>query len=290
MEQPSISQIATTATSPAYEARLLCRRGLVSKTAGIAPGFLQANLVVLPSAYATDFKNLCARNPVPCPLLGMTPVGNPHKVAPAECIKTADFDIRTDFPSYIVHGEDGTQVVKKDILAEWTADHVGFLIGCSLSFEDALLRNGLKVCHQLTNRLPAMYLTNVPLLASGVFYGSTLVTSMRTYLPHEVERARDVTRPYLATHGEPIAWGWDGAKSIGVGDVDKPDFGDRQDFEEGEVPVFWGCGVTPQVAVRNASSRIDGVTMAHEPGHMLVTDWTVGDLPDIASAIALIIG
>ncbi|KAL4938546.1 hypothetical protein BDV06DRAFT_215031 [Aspergillus oleicola] len=288
METPSKSQISNQATSPSHEARLLCRHNLATKTAGLAPGYLQANLVVLPYVYAGDFKNLCARNPVPCPLLGFTPTGNPNKVIPEECIKTPDFDIRTDFPGYVVHTPDGGIQLKKDILNEWTDDHVGFLVGCSFSFEDALLQNGLKICHQLANKLPAMYVTNIPLLASGVFHGSTFVVSMRTYQPGEIEKVRDVTRPYLATHGEPIAWGWDGARAIGVADIDRVDFGDRQDFEDGEIPVFWACGVTPQVAVRNASSRIEGVTMAHEPGHMLVTDWTVEDLPEIASKITSI--
>ncbi|RDW61719.1 uncharacterized protein DSM5745_10391 [Aspergillus mulundensis] len=295
IESPSQSP----SPSPSQAARLLSRTNAVKTTTGLAPGYLQANLVILPSRYSSAFQDLCARNPVPCPLLGLTPVGNPQKILPEGCIKHDDFDIRTDFPSYVVHAEDGKSVrVKTDILDEWTSDHVGFLIGCSFSFEDALTRNGLRICHQLAGNVVAMYQSTIPVLPAGVFWGSSMVVSMRTYLPSEIERVRDITRPFLATHGEPVAWGWEGAKSIGVRDIHNPDFGDAQEFKEGEVPVFWvcrsphyhnvACGVTPQVAVRHAvrAGRVQGVTMAHEPGHMLVTDWTVEDLPRIPGRIA----
>ncbi|KAL4899234.1 hypothetical protein BDW74DRAFT_171688 [Aspergillus multicolor] len=285
IESPSPSS----SQSPTQAARLLCRSNGVKSTTGLAPGYLQANLVILPSRYSSDFQDLCARNPVPCPLLGITPVGNPHTILPEGCIQHEDFDIRTDFPSYAVTSNNGKSVtLKTDILAEWTSDHIAFLIGCSFSFEDALLANGLKICHQLAGNVVAMYQSNIPVLPSGVFYGSSMVVSMRTYQPDEIDTARDVTRPFLATHGEPVAWGFEGAKSIGVVDIKTPEFGDAQVFAEGEVPVFWACGVTPQVAVRNAVSagRVKGVTMAHEPGHMLVTDWTVDDLPLIPGKIA----
>lgn len=102
--------------------------------------------------------------------------------------------------------------------------------------------------------------------------------SMRPYKEHEVERVRDVTRPFLSTHGEPVAWGWEGAREIGIRDVHEPDFGQKQVFEDGDVPVFWACGVTPQMVVEAAGDKIDGLVFAHEPGHMLVTDWTTEDL------------
>lgn len=209
-------------------------------TVGMAPGYLQVNLVVLPSAYADHFRDLCARNTVPCPLLGWTPIGDPHKILPRGVIATDDFDIRTDFPSYRVIQNGEELAAKRDILAEWTDDHVGFLIGCSLSFEEALLAAGHRICHQDAGGVPAMYRTNIPVLPTGIFCdGATYVVSMRAYRPEAIEKVRDITRPYLATHGEPVAWGWDGAEAIGVRDVHSPDFGDKQEFREGEVPVFW---------------------------------------------------
>jgi uncharacterized protein YcsI (UPF0317 family) len=206
----------------------------------VAPGYLQANLIILPSAYAGDFHALCLRNPVSCPLLGHTPeAGNPHKIVPEACITTSDFDLRTDFARYRVYEHGRFVTATTDLRDVWTADHVGFLIGCSFSFEDALTRNGLQPRHQLTNTLVAMYRSSIPVLPAGVFTGATCVVSMRPYRPEHVERVRALTRPYLSTHGEPVAWGWDGADAIGVKDVAKVDFGMPQRFEEGEVPVFW---------------------------------------------------
>ena len=234
--------IAANAVNPAHESRLLSQHNLVPNTVGMAPGYLQANLVVLPSAHASDFRDLCARNIVPCPLLGFTHVGNPNRVVPEGVITAPDFDVCTDFPSYrILHG--GSEIAQKqDILAEWTNDHVAFLIGCSLSFEEALLAAGHRICHQNKGGVPAMYKTNIPVLPTGIFCdGATFVVSMRAYALKEIEAVRAITRPFLSTHGEPVAWGWEGAKGIGIRDVHNPDFGDKQDFRADEVPVSWVC-------------------------------------------------
>lgn len=233
--------VVSEAINPAHESRLLSRHNLVPNTVGLAPGYLQVNLVILPSAYASDFRDLCARNPVPCPLLGFTPVGNPTRIIPEGVIKTPDFDVRTDFPSYRVLRAGKEVAVVKDVLSEWTDDHVAFLIGCSLSFEEALVAAGHRVSHQDDGKVPAMYRTTIPVLPAGVFHGegANIVVSMRPYPPKDIESVRTLSRPFLATHGEPIAWGWDGAKSIGVTDIDHPDFGDVQNFRDGECPVFW---------------------------------------------------
>ena len=235
---PSLS---AQSSSPAHEARLHSRHNLLTNTSGRAPNYLQANLLILPSRYAGDFHDLCLRNPVACPLLGITSAGNPHAVSPKECIRTtADFDIRTDFPAYRVYEKGKLKASSKpDLLDSWTDEHVGFLIGCSYSFEDALCAAGLQPRHQRTGKLVSMYRTNISLLPAGIFTDATFIVSMRPYKPEEIEKVRDVCRPYLATHGEPVAWGWDGAKAIGVGDIASPDFGDAQLFENGEVPVFW---------------------------------------------------
>lgn len=235
------SQITSQKTSTAHEARLLCRHNLVNGTAGIAPGYLQANLIVLPSKHADHFRALCTRNPVACPLLGVTTTpGDPHHISPAACIKTPDdFDIRTDFPKYRVYKHGNHIATTTDLKSVWTSDHVAFLIGCSYSFEDALTAADLPPRHHITNRVVAMYRSNIPVLPSGIFTGARCIVSMRPYRLEDLERVRDVTRAFLSTHGEPVAWGWDGAKEIGIEDISRPDFGEPQDFKDGEVPVFW---------------------------------------------------
>lgn len=287
-------------------ARLAARENtLPHMTTGLAPSYLQANLIVLPSRYADDFRLLCARNPVPCPLLAesATPgdatllrshlkapvAANGHRankqgqhVEEVVLPVAKDIDLRHDFPRYKIYQDgqlSGPDV--QDIAAQWTPDHVGFLIGCSYSFESALNAAGLPPRHQLHGRNVAMYRTTVPLCPAGAFTGATQVVSMRPYRREDVERVRDVTRPYVATHGEPVAWGWDGARALGIRDVREVQWGQPclrldgggglfDETEEGYVPVFWGCGVTPQNAV--AVAGLDGTVMAHSPGCMGVLD------------------
>ncbi|KAJ9145497.1 DUF1445 domain-containing protein [Pleurostoma richardsiae] len=294
-------------------ARLAARsNGFTSGTSGLCPSYLQANLIVLPSRYAADFRLLCARNPVPCPLLAESAVpgdatllkshlkipvhgatagaagglagGKPTQKHEDEVLLpvAGDIDLRRDAPKYRVYkdGEfSGSEV--EDVAAEWTDDHVGFLIGCSYSFESALADAGLPPRHMIQGRNVPMYRTTVPLCPAGVFAGGTYVVSMRPYRKADVERVRDVTRPYVATHGEPIAWGWDAVSQLGIKDIRKPEWGERAvrldgsglAFDEGDedyVPVFWGCGVTPQNAVMMAGLK--GTVMAHAPGHMIVLD------------------
>lgn len=288
--------------------RLAARdKSLTDITAGLAPSFLQANLIVLPSRYANDFRLLCARNPVPCPLLAesarpgdatilrsrlKTPVQETTTNGqPAERPKhldemvidvATDIDIRHDFPKYKIYKNgqpDGVDI--EDVAAQWTDDHVGFLIGCSYSFESALATAGLTPRHQLQGRNVPMYRTKIPLCPAGVFTGATYVVSMRPYKIADISRVRDITRPYVATHGEPVDWGWDGMKRLGIKDITKVQWGDPSlnldgsgrpfdESEEGYVPVFWGCGVTPQNAVMMAG--LEGTIMAHSPGHMIVLD------------------
>lgn len=253
---PTRAEIDSLPLSPAHKARLLCRHNLVETTSGLAGDYVQANLIVLRAEYADDFRMLCARNPVPCPILGSTPVGDPHRIIPTspgvnviEETDNKNFDIRTDVPCYhifrTVADDQGEKKVvietKSTLLSDWTDQHIAFLIGCSFSFEQALTQAGLRICHQENHKTVAMYQTSIPLLPTGIFHGSTFVVSMRLYKLEEIEQVRNVTRPYLASHGEPVAWGWDGAKSIGVNDLGKVDYGDAQVVREGDVPVFWVC-------------------------------------------------
>ena len=279
----------------AHELRLRCRAGgHTGHTSGLAPGHLQANLLVLPRAHAEDFANLCRRNPVPCPLLATasTPFAlsssSPASAQPGPLMK-APFDLRTDLPRYNVyrHG----QLVESGITslrdhwpdpgpdeADGPSTHVAFLIGCSFSFEAALERAGLPPRHVVQGRNVSMYAAPLlPLNPAGVFVRGSYVVSMRPYRAQDVDRVRAITRPFVATHGEPIAWGWAAVAELGIADLAAPEYGDpveiRTDLDE--VPVFWGCGVTPQAAVVAAGDALgDGIVMAHAPGHMLVLDIT----------------
>ncbi|OBR02580.1 Duf1445 domain protein [Colletotrichum higginsianum IMI 349063] len=278
------------------DARLAFRSGtFTSTTSGQAPTYLQANLIILPKRYADDFRLLCQRNPVPCPLLAESASpGDFQRLkshitshdGTASLPVAENIDLRRDFPRFRVYENSKHVPVNGEseplsVEDQWLAgDHVGFLIGCSFSFERALAEAGLRPRHQLHGRSVAIYRTSIPLCAAGVFTGATYVVSMRPYRPSEIERVRDVTRPFVATHGEPIAWGWDGAERIGIRDVTKPDWGDVTLRLDGEgvfgpdddeyVPVFWGCGVTPQEAVMRAD--LEGTVMGHAPGHMTVLD------------------
>ena len=193
----------------------------------------------------------------------------------------AGVDIRTDIPRYMVYRDGKLEKVQcADLVQDWTEDHVAFLIGCSYSFESALAKAGLPPRHTVQGRNVPMYRTKMPLCPAGVFTGATYVVSMRPYRVDEVEAVRDVTRPYVMTHGEPIAWGWEAVEQLGIVDIDKPEWGDAPLTDDGRplgartekdvVPVFWGCGVTPQEAVMRA--ELPGVVMAHAPGHMLIMD------------------
>lgn len=253
-----------------HEARLAARRNVyTSSTSGLAPTYIQANLIVLPSQYADDFRQLCLRNPVPCPLLAETPIGNRHKLK--SCLPgidgdaiAKDLDITRDAPRYTVYRRGKlVQFEIPDIAEHWTDDHVAFLIGCSYSFETALTLAGLPPAHQVLQRNVPMYRTNIRLCPSGVFTGGTYVVSMRPYRASDIERVRDITRPFLATHGEPIAWGWKAVKELGIIDINKPEWGEAPLMDENDfVPVFWGCGVTPQNVVMSADLG-DNVIMGH---------------------------
>ncbi|RAK95293.1 DUF1445 domain protein [Aspergillus ibericus CBS 121593] len=299
--------IPSTLTS--QQTRLLARQNTITNTAGYSPGTLQANLLILPHKYSEDFHNLCLRNPVACPLLGISSApGNPHQITPSRCIQSPDFDLRTDCPRYRVykHGK-CVEANKRDLLDVWPypftpqkqlqqqqeeeagnkdgEQYTAFLIGCSFSFESALHDANLTPRHHLTSTIVAMYRTTIPLLPAGIFTNGTCIVSMRPYREEDIERVREITRPYLATHGEPVDWGWDAVKRLGIRDIEDPDFGERQDFEPGEVPVFWACGVTPQMAIEAAGEKIEGLVFAHEPGHMLVTDWRVEDLERLKGGV-----
>ncbi|KAF8470256.1 hypothetical protein BDZ91DRAFT_771307 [Kalaharituber pfeilii] len=229
---------------------------------------IQANLLVLPSRYAEDFKAFCVRNPVPCSLLDITSPGEYSSRLAAYT------DLRTDIPAYNVYIDGVLDESGKDnVKTEWSSDHIGFLLGCSYSFETALARQGLAPRHMLLRKSVPMFISNIPLNPAGVFSKGTYVVSMRWYKPSDIPKVQDITRRYARQHGEPIAWGWDGAEKIGVLDRIRSktvDFGEWTDGEEDEIPVFWGSGVTSQLIVMECG--IEGVVLSHMPGCMFVTD------------------
>jgi len=241
----------------------------------LAPDNVQANLAVVPREYAAELADLCARNPVPCPLV--EPPLAPGAFEP-RCAPGAD--LRTDLGRYRVWRGGELVDTPRDLHASWSGDLVAFLIGCSFTFDHALVQAGLTPRHSALNRNVPMYRTSVPLAPAGRLRG-VMVVSMRPYRAEDVERVRDVTRPYRIAHGEPVAWG-DPAQ-LGIRDVMRPDYGDPPVFEAGEIPVFWGCGVTPQSVI--AASGVP-FAITHEPGHMFVTDLRHADVATAPSFAA----
>lgn len=235
--------------------------GFTGPTSGLAPGMAQANLVVLPAGDAADFEAFCSANPRPCPLLEVTAAGDPvpRRLAPGA-------DLRTDLPAYRVY-RDGRLVEERSEVRElWRDDLVAFLIGCSFTFEHALLREGIPVRHIELGRNVPMYVTNRECVPAGRFAGP-LVVSMRPIPEPLVQRAAEVTGRYPQMHGAPVHVGDPAA--LGIGDLSRPDYGEAVPVGEGEVPVFWACGVTPQ-AVALASKVPFMIT--HAPGCMFITD------------------
>lgn len=244
------------------DVRRLARAGeWTGPTPGCAPGFVQANLVILPRALAFDFLLFCQRNPRPCPLLDVTEPGDPEprQVAPGA-------DLRTDVPRYRVFRDGALVAEPNDVRELWQDDSVGFLLGCSFTFENALLQAGLPVRHIEMNRNVPMYRTNVACRPAGVFRGP-LVVSMRPMQPAEAIRAVQICTRFPRAHGAPIHLGDPAA--LGITDLNRPDFGDPVEVRPGEIPVFWACGVTPQAAVMTARPPF---CVTHSPGHMFVTD------------------
>lgn len=248
--------------STAAALRQACRTGAWSEpTSGLAQGYQQGNLVILPASYADDFLRFCIRNPKPAPILDVSELGDPSLPGLGEGI-----DIRRDVPRYRVfrNGEPAERVTDLDAL--WRDDFVSFVLGCSFSFETALLRAGIPVRHIDAGRNVAMYLTNIETDRAGPF-GGPMVVSMRSFQPQDAIRAVILSAQMPQAHGAPVHLG--DPESIGIADLAKPDFGDAPDIRFGDIPVFWACGVTPQSAIRLAKPKI---AITHEPGHMLMTD------------------
>jgi len=235
-------------------------------TASLAPGHVQANLVVLPETDARDFETLCARNPQPLPLLEKTVAGSSATLRVA-----ADTDLQTDLPKYRVYRNGALSEERTDLTGIWQSDWVGFLLGCSFTFDALLVSAGLRVAHLETQRNVPMYITNQMLSPSGPMRGP-LVVSMRPVHPSNLDRVVELTTSIPLAHGAPIQIG--DPEGLGI-DLDKPDFGDPPAIQTDELPVFWACGVTSQAVA--LQSQLPWM-VTHAPGHMFVTDLHVSDL------------
>lgn len=243
------------------EARRIIRGGAYSgHTAGIAREFVQGNLCILPSAFAAEFAAFCQRNPKPCPIIGIGAAGDPTLP------DLGDIDVRTDVPCYRVF-ENGRLVDEPtDVRRYWSDDLVTFAIGCSFSFELPMLEDGIRLQHIDRNVTVPMYRTRIDCVPAGRF-AAKMVVSMRPLAPADAIRAVQITSRFPAVHGAPVHLGF--PEAIGIADLMRPDYGDPPEIAPGELPVFWGCGVTPQVAVEAARPPL---CITHKPGAMLITD------------------
>ena len=233
----------------------------VRHTAGLAAGKVQGNVAIVPAAWADDFLRFCVQNPKPCPILMVGEAGQPALPALGE-----DIDIRRDLPRYRVF-RDGIEIATPtDIVDHWRDDLVTFVLGCSLSFEWALMEAGMRLKHVEADSTVPMYRSNIDCAPAGPFRGK-MVVSMRPFPPAEAIRAIQITSRFPTMHGAPVHIGL--PEALGIRDLARPDFGDPVEIGADELPLFWGCGVTPQVAIEAAKPPL---FISHFPGCMLITD------------------
>jgi uncharacterized protein YcsI (UPF0317 family) len=234
---------------------------LTGDTSGLAPGFVQGNLAILPADLAADFLRFCVANPKPCPVLAVAEPGSP--LLPS---LGADLDIRTDVPRYRVWRDGVLAGEPTDLNAVWRDDLVAFVLGCSFSFEEALIADGVEVRNVACGVNVSMYRTSIACQPAGPFAGPLVVT-MRPFAPADAIRAIQITSRFPSVHGAPVHLGR--PDLIGIADLDKPDYGDPVPVSADEIPVFWACGVTPQAVIAAARPPF---AITHAPGCMLVTD------------------
>ncbi|MBU7447806.1 MULTISPECIES: putative hydro-lyase [Lactiplantibacillus] len=242
--------------------RQACRQGLYrEQSSGQCLGYTQANLVILPESEAYDFLLFAQRNRKACPILEVTDVGS-RKLS----VFATDIDIARDCPQYRVYRNGQLVDSPYEVSSIWQSDFVTFLIGCSFSFESALLENGIEMRHITLKKNVPMYMTNIKTTPAGRFHGNVVV-SMRPIPAKQIAQTIAITEQLPQVHGMPIQVGQ--PESLGITDLSKPDFGDSVPIYNGEIPVFWACGVTPQAVVMQSKLPL---VITHAPGHMLMTD------------------
>ncbi len=245
------------------ELRKRIRSGeFTGNTSGYSQGYVQGNLCILPADWANDFLQFCQLNPKPCPLIGLSSSPGDFNIAKLGI----DLDIRSDIPSYKVFKNGELQEEINDVSSHWRDDLVTFILGCSFSFEEALIADGLEIRNVTEGVNVPMYRTDIDCASAGRFSGK-MVVSMRPMIPSDAIRAVQICTRFPSVHGAPIHFGDPGL--IGISDIHKPEFGDAVTINQHEVPVFWACGVTPQVALEQAKPPF---CITHSPGCMLVTD------------------
>jgi uncharacterized protein YcsI (UPF0317 family) len=244
------------------ELRQLAAEGKFNKpTAGYCDGYVQANLVAVPEIYASDFERFCRANPKPCPLLEIVGPGTSKtsKLAPGA-------DLINTLPRYRIWIDGENRCEVPEITSYYRPDLVFFLLGCSFSFEEALVNAGISLRHLEQKKNVSMYRTNIPLAAAGPFSGE-MVVSMRPIHRTQVAQACVITGRYPDVHGEPVHVGY--PEMIGIEDLGRPDYGEAVEIKEEEIPLFWACGVTPQNALVKAKLPF---AITHAPGYMFVSD------------------
>jgi uncharacterized protein YcsI (UPF0317 family) len=232
-----------------------------SHTAGLGRGLLQANLAIMPEHAALDFMRYCQRNPKPCPLSGVSDTGNPMMTTLGR-----DIDIRTDVPAYNIYRDGNYSDSVTDITDIWQDDFVAFALGCSFTFENALMNAGIPVWHIENDTTVPMFRSSIDTVPAGRF-GGKMVVSMRAIPDAQVDLASRISARFPIAHGGPVHVG--DPAGVGVSDLTRPDWGDPAPVPPGHVPVFWACGVTPQVALEQAGLPL---CITHKPGHMLISD------------------
>lgn len=247
--------------TPALARKLIREDSYFVTTSGVSLGYAQANIVMLPKQYAADFHRFCALNSKACPVIYISEAGEYSADNLGE-----DIDIRTDLPGYHVF-ENGELTSRTTHIKElWQEDLVVFYIGCSFSFEEALLTHGVHIPHITAGHNVAMYRSNKPLISSGPFSGN-MVVSLRSLSPCDAIKAIQITSEMPQVHGAPVHLG--DPRQIGIDDISQPDFGDVPQLNAGEMLTFWACGVSAQVALANAQLPF---AITHAPGQMLITD------------------
>lgn len=244
------------------EVREVIRRGHYrGHTSGLAEGHLQCNLTILPSEYKDDFWEFCLSNPKPCPLASVSELG----VARLPDLGM-EIDVCTDVPQYFVYRDGVLCEQVSNLSTLWHDDLTVFAIGCSFTFEHALLKAGISIKHIEQNITVPMFRTSIETVAKGPFHGG-MVVSMRPIKNTDVDQVMKICEHYPLSHGTPIHVGNPG--EIGIDDIQKPDWGNAVPISPNEVPVFWGCGVTPQAAIIRAKIPF---CITHAPGSMLICD------------------
>lgn len=247
--------------SPLKIRKLIRKNKFNRPTAGAAPGYVQANLVILPRKLAFDFMVFVHRNPKPCPLLEVTEIGNPNPEFVA-----AEADIRFDLPKYRIYKQGRLYEEVESINNYWQEDFVAFLLGCSFTFEAALLEANIPIRHIETEKNVPMYITNKQCKTAGKFKGP-MVVSMRPIPSDLITDTIQITAKYKTVHGTPVQVG--SPEKLGIENINTPDFGDPVKIKADEIPVFWACGVTPQAVAMKVKPSI---MITHSPGHMFITD------------------